>query len=52
MGADELKKSLAIINKYFSKRAGIATDIAPPAEKTSPSTGKPGSSRDNPIKLD
>lgn len=51
MGADELKKSLAIINKYFSKRAGIATPIAPVGNEQ-PSSAKPGSSRDNPIKLD
>jgi len=53
MGADELKKSLAIINKYFSKRAGIATATPPAEDNTAKgSTGKPGFSRDNPIKLD
>lgn len=51
MGADELKKSLAIINKYFEKRAGIAT-TTPPAGDEKAASGKPGSSRDNPIKLD
>ena len=52
MGGDELKKSLAVIDKYFRARAGL-----PPVQPTGDNTpaakaGKPGSSRDNPIKLD
>lgn len=50
MGADELKKSLGIINKYFAKRAGLSTGTQVGDDKAT--TGKPGSSRDNPIKLD
>lgn len=50
MGADELKKSLAIINKYFAKRAGVPAGIQVGDDKAT--TGKPGASRDNPIKLD
>lgn len=51
MGGDELKKSLAVIDKYFRARAGLptmptGTDNAPAAK-----AGKPGSSKDNPIKL-
>lgn len=52
MGVSELNKSLNVIDKYFRARAGLAplqtdTGTTPAGPK-----GKPGSSRDNAIKLD